>query len=201
LYGCPQSLFKFHPDFDAVLEAIIRGDPKGHIVLIESRKDAPLAQRLRGRWARSAPLALERTLFLPALPHAHFMALNAHVDVLLDPPHFGGGNTMYEAMVYGTPIVVWPGRFMRGRLAYGAYHQMAVPGAPIARDLEEFAALALSLGRDAARRGVLRASLAAAARRNLFEDLSVVREFEIFIEAAVHAAAQGARLPEGWTPG
>lgn len=37
LYGCPQSLFKFHPDFDALLADIARGDPTGHIVLIEGK--------------------------------------------------------------------------------------------------------------------------------------------------------------------
>jgi protein O-GlcNAc transferase len=28
LYLCPQSLFKFHPDFDAALAAILREDPR-----------------------------------------------------------------------------------------------------------------------------------------------------------------------------
>jgi predicted O-linked N-acetylglucosamine transferase (SPINDLY family) len=200
LYGCPQSLFKFHPDFDAILDAIAEGDPEGRIVLIETKREAPLANLLRARWARSAPALLERVLFLPFLPHAQFMALNSHLDVLLDPVHFGGGNTMYEAMVYGTPIVVWPGRFMRGRLAAGAYHQMEIADAPIARRLEDYAALALALGHDPIRRRALRQSLTIAARRKLFEDHSAVREFEAFLEAAVDAASRGDKLPAGWTP-
>ena len=53
LYGCPQSLFKFHPDFDAVLNRIAEGDPEGRIVLLASRREAPLANLLRARWARS----------------------------------------------------------------------------------------------------------------------------------------------------
>src|SRR5207248_4197277 len=36
LYVCPQSLFKFHPDFDTVLAAILEHDPAGRLVLIEA---------------------------------------------------------------------------------------------------------------------------------------------------------------------
>ena len=200
LYGCPQSLFKFHPDFDAVLGAIAAGDPGGRIVLIESKREAALGKLLRERWARSAPILLERVLWLPALPHDRFMALNAHVDVLLDPVHFGGGNTMYEAMVYGTPIVAWPGRFMRGRITTAGLRQLEVADAPIAGSLDDYAALALALGRDASRRNALRQALAAAAKRKLYEDRGVVREFEDFLVAALIAAAQGKKLPAGWTP-
>ena len=41
------------------------------------------------------------------------MAVMAQMDVLLDPLHFGSGNTFYDAMVTGTPVVTWPGRFAR----------------------------------------------------------------------------------------
>ncbi len=200
LYGCPQSLFKFHPDFDGVLNRIAEGDPEGRIVLLASRREAPLANLLRARWARSAPALLERAWFLPFLPHAQFMALNAHIDVLLDPVHFGGGNTMYEAMVYGTPIVVWPGRFMRGRLTAGAYRQMGLADAPVAGSLDEYADLALALGRDPDRRRALRQSLSSAARRELFEDHGAVRQFEDFLQAAVDSASRGEKLPSGWKP-
>ena len=63
LYGCPQSLYKFHPDFDGVLLAIAEGDPTGHIVLLEGKQAAMLAQ-IRTRWANSAPLLLERVVFV-----------------------------------------------------------------------------------------------------------------------------------------
>src|SRR5262249_44840918 len=34
LYGCPQSLFKLHPDFDAILADVLRRDPEGLLVLL-----------------------------------------------------------------------------------------------------------------------------------------------------------------------
>ena len=37
LYGCPQSLFKLHPDFDSILEKILLKDPDSYIVLIGNK--------------------------------------------------------------------------------------------------------------------------------------------------------------------
>lgn len=198
LYGCPQSLFKLHPDFDAVLAAIAEGDRLGHIVLLEGEHPS-WSDLLRRRWACNHPGLVERVRFLPRLPLDRFMALMAHFDVLLDPIHFGSGNTLYEAMVSGTPIVTWPGRFMRGRIVAAAYRQMAVVDAPIAERLEDYAPLALALGRDPARREALRQASRAAAGA-LFEDGQAVRELEAFVVAAVEAAARNEKLPPGWRP-
>jgi predicted O-linked N-acetylglucosamine transferase (SPINDLY family) len=200
LYGCPQSLFKFHPDFDGVLAAIAEGDAGGHIVLLESAQAAWVAQ-LRARWAKTYPILKARVLFLPRQPLQKFMALLAHMDVLLDPVHFGSGNTLYEAMVYGTPVVTWPGNFMRGRIVSGAYRQMAVADAPVVAHIEEYAAMALALGRDPQRRRLIREASVEAARRELYEDRLAVREFECFLDTAVTAAGRGEILPTGWTPG
>jgi len=199
LYACPQTLFKFHPDFDAVLAEIAEGDPTGHILLLESHV-ATWTNLLRERWGRAFPILLERVRFLPRQPPDRFMALLAHVDVLLDPLHFGSGNTLYEGMVYGTPVVTWPGRFMRGRIVAGAYRQMGIADAPIAERIEDYAPLALALGRDPERRRVLRQASVAAATTGLFADRQAVREFETFLAAAVDAAGRGEKLPPGWRP-
>jgi len=198
LYGCPQSLFKFHPDFDAVLAAIAEGDRQGHIVVIDGQHPS-WSDLLRRRWATSHPVLLERVHFLPRLPSDRFIALLSQLDVLLDPVHFGSGNTLYEAMLHGTPIVTWPGRFMRGRLVAAAWRQMGIADAPIAERLEDYAPLALALGRDPARRETLRRATRAAAGA-LFEDRQAVREFEAFVIAAVAAAAHNEKLPPGWRP-
>jgi predicted O-linked N-acetylglucosamine transferase (SPINDLY family) len=200
LYGCPQSLFKFHPEFDAILAEIAAGDPHGLVVVIDGAQPS-LNDLLRRRWQRSQPLLADRVRFLPRMKSEQFLALMAHFDVLLDPIHFGSGNTLYEAMVRGTPIVTWPGRFMRGRIVAAAYQQMGIVDAPIARRLEEYAPLALALGRDPARREALRQASLAAARRNLFGDRQAVADFEAFVLAAVDAAGRKTKLPVGWQPG
>ena len=128
------------------------------------------------------------------------MAIMARVDLLLDPLHFGSGNTFYDAMVCGTPVVTWPGRFARGRNVAAAYRQMGVADAPVAQHLDDYAPLALALGREPERRQALQSASVEAAGRELFEDMQAVRELESFLEAAVAAAAKGQKLPADWRP-
>ena len=199
LYGCPQNLFKLHPDFDAVLAAIAAGDPKGHLILPEG-KYAAWTDLLKTRWAKTFPILTERAVFLPRMSWDRFMAVLAQMDVLLDPLHFGSGNTFYDAMVNGTPVVTWPGRFARGRNVAAAYRQMGVADAPIAQHLEDYAPLALALGSDTERRRALQLASLEAAGREIFEDMQAVREFESFLEAAVKAAGRGGVLTQGWRP-
>ncbi|MBF0127478.1 MAG: hypothetical protein HQM02_09730 [Magnetococcales bacterium] len=198
LYGCPQTLFKFHPDFDGVLAEIATGDPEGRIVLLEGNVSGWSAL-LRARWAATHPVLLERVIFLPHQSHERFLALLACVDLLLDPVHFGSGNTFYEAMAFGTPCVTWPGRFMRGRIVAGAYRQMGVADPPVVARIQEYAPLALALGRDAKRRKALQKALLQRSH-TLFSDRQVVRELERFFVAAVEAAGRKEKLPGGWTP-
>ena len=199
LYGCLQSLFKFHPDFDAVLAAIAEGDPAGYLILPEG-KYAVWTDQLKARWAKTFPILLKRVVFLPRMPLERFMAVMTKMDVLLDPLYFGSGNTFYDAMVNGTPMVTWPGRFGRGRNVAAAYRQMGVADAPVAQRLEDYAPLALALGQDVERRRVLCAASLEAAGRELFEDMQAVRDFECFLENAVKAAGRNELLLAGWRP-
>jgi protein O-GlcNAc transferase len=194
LYGCPQNLFKIHPDFDSILAAIAEGDPSGYMVMPVGRQPA-WTGLLTARWAKNFPLLNQRVVFLPRTSWDRFMAMMAQMDVLLDPLHFGSGNTFYDAMVTGTPVVTWPGRFARGRNVAAAYRQMGVADAPVASDLKDYAPLALALGRDTERRRALQLASLEAAGRELFEDIQAVREFETFLEDAVVAAGRGELLP------
>lgn len=197
LYGCPQNIFKIHPDFDAVLAEIAQGDTSGYIVIPEG-KYADWVKILKERWAKTNPVLLERVVFMPRMSWNRFMAMMSQMDVLLDPLHFGSGNTFYDAMVQGTPVVTWPGTFGRGRNVAAAYQQMRITDAPVAARLEDYASIALALGRDSLRRESLRKVLLTSAEQYLFEDIQSVRELETFLEGAVIAAAKGERLMEGW---
>ena len=137
---------------------------------------------------------------MPRMRLERFMSVMIQMDVLLDPLHFGSGNTFYDAMVYGIPVVTWPGRFARGRNVAAAYRQMGLADAPIAHQIEDYAPLALALGRDKERSRALCVASIEAAGRELFEDMQAVREFEFFLEASVTAAARRELLPSGWQP-
>ena len=123
LYVCPQSLFKIHPDFDRALVELLRRDPQGLVVLISGR-DRNLDELLRRRIAGVGPDVVGRIRFLRQMPLADFLSLVTVSDVMLDPLHYSGGNTSLEAFALGTPIVTWPGAFMRGRHTYGFYKLM-----------------------------------------------------------------------------
>jgi predicted O-linked N-acetylglucosamine transferase (SPINDLY family) len=123
VYLCPQTLFKFHPDFDAILAGIVAADPQAEIVLLEGRVPA-WTERLRKRWASTIPQATHRMRFLPAVPRDDFLSLLKLAEVIIDPLHFGGGNSTYEAMGMGTPVITLPGDFLRSRITYAMYQKM-----------------------------------------------------------------------------
>jgi len=185
LYGCPQSLFKFHPDFDDVLIEILETDPTAKIILIEGRLKQT-QELLQLRWRKKSALLLERVIFLPQMSRGEFLGMLSAMDVLLDPLYFGSGNTLYEAMFVGVPVATWPGKFMRSRIVSGAYKQMQIHDAPVAQTVQDYARVAVSFATNRERRS----AFCDAVRKNstqLFEDKQAVKELEDFFAAAIKA--------------
>lgn len=194
LYGCLQSLFKFHPDFDAVMAEVLERDPTGRIVLVDWVQPT-WRELLRARWARTYPILLERMIFQPRLPGDRFRQLVALMDVMLDPLHFGGGNTFYEALAQGVPTVTWPSPFLRGRLITGFYRLLGVSEGLIARDVKNFAAIAGTLATNPQYRAEICAPLMERAA-SLYRDQAAVRELEAFFEAATNADVKGEKITD-----
>jgi protein O-GlcNAc transferase len=183
-YLCPQSLFKFHPDFDPVLAEILRRDPQGRVFVIEGLVPA-WTTFLKSRFERAFPDTADRVQFLPKQKHAEFLELLAICDVMLDPLHFGGGNTTYEGLGQGIPIVTMPSPYMRGRVTAGCYRKMGLTDCIVATP-EEYIAAAVRLGTDAAYREALRARILET-NHTLYEDAASLRELEQFLVNAVEA--------------
>lgn len=190
LYVCPQTLFKFHPDFDRILGDILRGDPQGRVVVIAGQT-TDWDKALKRRWKTVFPEHINRVVFVPALPHQDFLALMIHADALLDPVHFTGGLSTSEALGLGLPIVTMEGEFMRGRVTQGCYRLMGLDDL-VTTNAGEYVAMALRLAGDPA----YRAEVAGRIRETsavLFDNLGAVRELEQFFVDAVGTAR--ARLP------
>jgi protein O-GlcNAc transferase len=149
-YVCPQNVFKLHPEFDGWLADILRADPSGRVVLIEGATEG-WTERLSARLARAMPDVIDRVIFLPYLPTRRYFELLAAADVILDPIHFGGGNTTFHALGLGTPVVTTPGAFQRSRFASGTYQAIGLDDL-IARDRADYVARVVALGRDKALR-------------------------------------------------
>ncbi|CAM2067111.1 Tetratricopeptide repeat protein [Sulfidibacter corallicola] len=145
-YICPQSLFKFHPDFDPVMAQILRRDQGAEILLVEGNLPG-WTELLRARLQRDIPNVAERIRFLPRVSQADFIHLIAAADVMLDPYHFGGGMTSYEALAVGTPVVTLPGTMMRGRVTSAIYGRMGFEECVVGTDAE-FVDKAIALAND-----------------------------------------------------
>jgi predicted O-linked N-acetylglucosamine transferase (SPINDLY family) len=184
LYVCPQSLFKLHPDNDLVFGDILRQDPLARIVLIEGKQPA-WAALLRQRQQKALGSRADRIQLIPFQPLTDFRQLLALADVILDPLHFGGGDTSYEAFAVGAPIVTLPGGFLRSRITYALYRAMGLSDC-IATDADDYAARAVRLGTDADWRSHVRSRILAA-NGALYENPSSVAELEAFLAEAVAA--------------
>jgi predicted O-linked N-acetylglucosamine transferase (SPINDLY family) len=196
LYFCAQNLIKYHPDFDAILREILRRDPKGLLVLINSRKAPQLGQVLLARFQQSMPDVVHRIAFLPFLNLDALLGFLQYVDAILDTPVFGGGTTSLEMFAVDAPIVTWPGTFARSRITHALYRQMQVEGLA-AENAAHYVELALRLANDPAWRAVLQGELRQK-KHVLYENVAVVRELERFFTAAVGAAGAGRELQD-WT--
>lgn len=180
IYLCPQSLFKIHPDFDPILQDILQQDETGTVVLLQGGSSY-WTDVLKARLKRTIPDVAKRILFQPRVPMTDFFNLIAVSDVLLDPIHFGSGNTAYETFHIGKAIVTMPSEFMRGRVTLGCYRMMGIDDA-IAHTPQEYARIAVSLARDAAIREPLEAKIRERCPV-IFENMSAVHEMEDVLES------------------
>jgi predicted O-linked N-acetylglucosamine transferase (SPINDLY family) len=161
-------------------------DGEGRVVLIAGQS-ADWAEIWRARFARQHSRVAPRVQFLPRLNEVGFLALLGVADVVLDPIHFGGGNSAYEALGLGVPVVTWPGNFMRGRVTYGCYRQMDIMDCVVA-DPSAYAARAVELATTPDLRAHVSARLSERADA-LFEDTAAVRALEDFFERAAGAGS------------
>ena len=190
IYACPQSLFKFHPDYDSTLGALLAADPKARLLLVASVHKAWNATLL-SRFRQAFPAQADRILFVPTMSEGEFHQVLSEADAVLDPSHFGGGNSTFESFGLGVPVVTLPGPFMRGRVTVGCYRQMGFEDL-VATTREEYVALAVKLANDAGFREAMRAKVREHSAA-LFDDTSAVREMEMFFERAHdEALARGA---------
>jgi protein O-GlcNAc transferase len=190
LYACPQTLFKLHPHFDPLLAEILRRDPNGVLLLIEG--PALWTSAVRERIGRVMPDVADRVRWLPPLPREQFLGLLGAVDVVLDPVTFGGGNTSYEALAMGTPVVTLPGEMMRTRITTALYTRAGYTEL-VASSADEYVSLAVTLATDPDRRAAARAKIDRSCRV-LFENDAEIRDLEQFLQAAVQPGPSRLRV-------
>ena len=163
---CPQSLFKIHPDNDALFARVLDATPRGMLVLYEGR-DPLLTSKFKARLMR-AGVPERRMHWLTQRSHEQFLAVNAACDVMLDTLRWSGGNTTLDAVASALPIVTLPGAFMRGRQSMGMLQTMEMDEL-VAIDEEDYVRKAAAIAADAAYRGEL-SSRIVERRTRIFDD-------------------------------
>ena len=160
---CPQSLWKIHPENDALFAEVLVANPRVLLVLFAGRHPAITAAFTRrlGAVFDGHGLAIgECVRVLPQVGHDDYLRINLCCDAMLDTLHWSGGNTSIDALACGLPIVTLPGAYMRGRQSAGMLRLLGVPEL-IAGDRAEYLALASRLVEDRAWRDALRARIRA----------------------------------------
>jgi protein O-GlcNAc transferase len=194
LYTCPQTLFKMHPDHDDVFLEILRRDPKGRLMLIESAQSLE-TKRMRERLADAGPDVIDRVHFQRRMNGLEYLGFVGAADLLVETFGFAGGNSTYEALSTGTPILAYAGKHMRARVTMDLLAMIGL-GDCMALDRENYISMAVEMANDTAARRDIRRRVPEAAP-GLFERQSAVTGLAVFLERAVDAS----RTNDWLTPG
>ncbi len=182
----PQSLFKVHPDNDALLVEILAREPRAVLVMFQSRFE-PITRlfvdRLSRGFAARGVATAGRVKLLPNVGHADYLRVNLACDVMLDSLYWSGGNTSLDAIACGLPVVTRPGALMRGRQSAGMLSLMELDEL-VVDSAEDYVEMALRLGRDRAFRDAIRRALAERSDR-LFDQEAPVHALEDFLLSSV----------------
>jgi len=179
---CPQSLFKYHLDFDTILQGILRLNGDLEIRLIEGSYDA-WTRRLQERFRKQMPDVAERIKFQTRLDRDGYADLLNIADVILDTPHFCGGMTTYEALAVDTPVVTLPGDYMRGRVSLGLYRQMEMTDC-VASDADTYVDIVGELCSNGKYRDIVSEKIRQA-KSEIFDDQTVIENHVEFFELAL----------------
>ncbi len=149
---CPQSLWKIHPDNDALFAEVLVANREALLLFFGGQHPGVTDQfmrRLERTFGQHGLSVRERVRVLPPVAHDDYLRVNLVCDAMLDTLHWSGGNTSLDALACALPIVTLPGAFMRGRQSMGMLELLGVPEL-IARDRADYLAIAARLCGDAA---------------------------------------------------
>ena len=187
VYWCPQSLFKYLPQHDAVFPRIAREAGDCQFVFIKHSGAAAVTElfqsRLEKAFAAAGLKASDHCVFLAGMELSRFTAASRVCDVMLDSIEWSGGNTTLESLAQDLPVVTVETALMRGRVSGGMLRMMGLPET-VAGSVDDYVALAVRMARDAEFRAAIKSRVARDKNR-LYRDHASIAALEDFIERAV----------------
>ncbi len=147
VFFCPQSVFKIHPLFDQVLARILRGHPRGHLVVTGGRRqmwtDIYTSRLVRALGGVDSAF-LSQLHVIPRVSSERFLALMKIADVVLHPFPFDGSRTSADALVAGIPLVTLPTEYLRGRMGAVFLRTMNISEL-VAKNVDDYVNISLRL--------------------------------------------------------
>ena len=163
IFLCAQSLFKLLPGHDDVFPAIARAVPDAAFVFIAHKQDYAtqiFSDRLYRAFAAAGLSSDNRVTLLPRVSQEDFFAVNRAADVVLDSIGWAGCNSTLEALACDRPVVTLPGETMRARHGLAILNRIGLTDL-IARDKNDYVAIASRLGQDPGLRQQISARISA----------------------------------------
>ena len=178
VYSCPQTLFKLHPDFDEVIFEILKKDKKAKIFFIKD-KDRVFYKKIFNRFQKKITQEINRITFINPLEKNEYIHHCGRASVLLDPFYFGAGNSFHESMVYGTPTVTMPTKYLRTKIVQGAYEQMQIEKPPVVDNIEDYVSTAIEIANmDQNKLFEMKKYYSESAEKYLFENKEALKSFQ-----------------------
>src|SRR5205814_264616 len=128
----------------------------------------------------------ERTLVLPQMPHADYLAINLECDAMLDTLRWSGGQTSVDAVRCALPMVTLPGALMRARQSAGMLELLGMQEL-IATDIDDYVRIATRMCSDSGWRAAAAARLRERSP-SLFDDPNPIDSLEAFFINAANAS-------------
>jgi len=199
IIGLPHTSFKYHPDFDYILDKILEEIPHARLLFFEGTKKYE-TNKLLSRWKQNSKNISNRIIICPRVEFDDYLTIAKRFDIILDPFYCGMGNTFYQAMALGTPVLSMTASQARGKNVYAGYKQMGIKSPPIAKSQEEYILLCKKLAFDNKYRENIRNQILDNAKDKLFNDKHIYKQFIDFFEKALEAAYKKELLPIDWEP-
>ena len=199
IIGLPHTLFKYHPDFDEILDKVLDEIPHARLLFFEGLKECN-TKTLLSRWEKNSKSILKRTIICPRVKFDDYLTISKRFDIVLDTIYFGMGNTFFQAMALGIPVVTLLPNQPRGGGVSAGYKQMGILNPPIAKSRKEYISICKKLAFDKSYRENISNQILLNSKDHLFNDKTIYKEHIEFFEKALEAAYKKELLPKNWEP-
>ena len=142
VYGVLSTMYKVHPSFDCIINALLHYDKKAYIFFIRGVHEE-LFQRVVQRLNMIINNEnLNRIVIVPYQTQPYsYEKIILSCDVILDTFPFGGCITSFDAFSCNKCVITLPGNKLYGRFTQGLYKKMGFTDL-IAKDEDSYAELA-----------------------------------------------------------